>query len=63
MPITSPCSQELLDALLAVQSEGWQALAAAVLFAHLKRWHALRLAKKRQQLRSGVSRLRSFKWR
>ena len=55
---------ELLDALLAVQNEGWQALAAAMsdeLFAQLKRWHALRVAKDRQQLRSGVS--RSFKRR
>jgi hypothetical protein len=39
---------ELLYALLAVQSEGWHALATAMsdeLFDRLKRWHAPRLAK------------------
>ena len=41
---------KLLLALLAVQSEGWQALADAMsqgLFDRLKRWHAPRLAKSR----------------
>ena len=43
-------SAELLDALLGVQSEGRQALAAAMsdeLFNRLKRWHAPRLTKSR----------------
>jgi hypothetical protein len=41
-------SAELLCALLAVQSDGWHALAEAMsdeLFDRLKRWHAPRLAK------------------
>jgi hypothetical protein len=46
---------ELLYALLAVQSEGWHALAAAMsqeLFDRLKRWHAARLARHRAHVRS-----------
>jgi hypothetical protein len=47
----------LLYALLAVQSEGWHALAAAMsdeLFDRLKRWHAPRLAKNRPKFRRGA---------
>ena len=49
---------KLLSALLAVQSEGWHALAAAMsdeLFDRLKRWHAPRLAKNRPQVQTGAS--------
>jgi hypothetical protein len=47
---------KLLLALLAVESEGWHALAAAMsqeLFDGLKRWHAPRLAKNRPQSGTG----------
>jgi hypothetical protein len=51
LPAQSPGEEaERLFALLAVQSDGWHALAAAMseeLFARLKRWHASRLAKDR----------------
>jgi hypothetical protein len=46
---------ELLGALLAVQSEGWHSLAAAMsqeLFDRLKRWRTVRLAKDRTQVAS-----------
>jgi hypothetical protein len=49
---------ELLSALLAVQSEAWHALAAAMseeLFERVKRWRATRLAKNRPQVGSGAS--------
>jgi hypothetical protein len=48
---------ELLSALLAVPSEGWHALAAAMseeLFDRLKRWQAARLANNRPQFRTGT---------
>jgi hypothetical protein len=46
---------EFLGALLAVPSEGWHPLAAAMsqeLFHRLKRWRAIRLAKDRAQVAS-----------
>jgi hypothetical protein len=49
---------ELLHALLAVPSDGWPALAAAMsdeLFDRLKRWHAVRLAENRPQFPSGAA--------
>ena len=48
---------ELLYALLAVQSEGWHALAAAMsqeLFDGLKHWQATRLVNNRPRFRSGT---------
>ena len=48
---------EFLGALLAVPSEGWHALAAAMsqeLFDGLKHWQATRLVNNRPRFRSGT---------
>ena len=48
-------AEDLLHALLVVQSEGWHALTAAMsqeLFDRLKCWHAARLANNRPQFRN-----------
>ena len=51
-------AEALLDELLAVRSEGWRALAAAMseeLFERLKWWRPDRLAKNRPRFRSNTS--------
>ena len=50
-------ADDLLDELLAVQSEGWHPLAAAMsqeLFDGLKHWQATRLVNNRPRFRSGT---------